>query len=181
MANLRVPMANQDVTSDFFNASIDEMYSVAFQAADNSTTNNATPDAEVFSPDLTLPMASQGKYIFQSCLFYDTSATADIGLLIVTPFLAAGYLAPWSSGTAITGATNNIDQSAIDTLTTSGIAFFFTAGGVASGTVMSIRPYGYFANSTSSGYLRIGHRQGTAAAVNTTIKQGSWVALSRIG
>src|SRR5689334_20333797 len=142
MANLRVPMvSNQDITSEFLNTSIDEMYSVAFQAADNSTTNNATPDAEVFSPDLTLPMASQGKFIFQSCLFYDTSATADIGFLIVTPFLAAGYLAPWLSGTAITGSTNNIDQSAINTLSTSGIAFFFTAGGVSSGTVMCIRPY----------------------------------------
>jgi hypothetical protein len=182
VANLRVPLASQqDLTSEFFNTSIDDMWSVAFQASDNSTTSNVAIGGEVYSTDLTLPMASSGIYIFQSCLFYDTPAAADISIKISTPFVNAGYVSPWSSGTAITGVTNNIDQSATDTLATSGLAYFFSCGGVASGTVMSIRPYGYFAQSTSSGYMRIAHQQVTTSTSQTILKQGSWIALSRVG
>lgn len=182
MANLRVPLASiQDFTSEFFNTSIDDMWSVAFQASDNSTVSNVGVGTEVYSPDLTLPMASAGIYIFQSCFFYDTSAAADISIIIKTPFVSAGYVAPWSSGTAITGATNNIDQSATNTLATSGLAYFFSCGGVGSGTVMSIRPYGYFEQDTSSGFMQIAHQQVTTSTAQTILKQGSWIALSRVG
>ena len=77
MANLLNPLLlAQDVTAEFFNDSIDNMRSVAYQTADVTVNNTAT----VFtaSPDLTLPIESGASYIFESCLFFDTSAAADI-------------------------------------------------------------------------------------------------------
>lgn len=179
MANLLVPMvANQDVRAGFFNSSIDNMRSVAYQTSDVSVTNSATTFQ--LATDLIIPaLVANAEYIFESCLFYDTPAAADINIRIRLPFIGAICIANWGSGTTITGATNNIDQSAI-TSSGTGSTIEFIYGGVAAGTVMCVRPAGWIRMSTASGDLAIDFVQNVASATSTILKQGSWIALTRV-
>lgn len=178
MANLLVPMLpNQNLRAEFFNTSIDNMRSVAYQTSDISVTNSATTFQ--LATDLIIPdLVAGGEYIFESCLFYDTPAAADINIRLRLPFIGAIAIAPWSSGTAITSATNNINQQAI-TDSGTGDTIELICGGVAAGTIMSIRPTGWFRMSTSSGSLAIDFMQNVASATSTILKQGSWIALTR--
>lgn len=178
MANLLMPMVqNQDFRAEFFNTSIDNMRSVAYQTADVSIVNDAITFIE--STDLVIPdLVANAEYIFESCLFYDTNATADIVLNIKLPFVGAAMIAPWYSGTAITGAVNNINQQGLDATTFRVVQFI--AGGVAAGTIMSVRPAGWLRMSTSSGPLSIEFGQNVASTTSTILKQGSWIAITRV-
>lgn len=178
MANLLIPMVpNQDFRSEFFNTTIDNMHSVAYQTSDISVTSQAT--SFQLATDLILPdLVADAEYIFESCLFYDTSATADINIRIRLPFIGAILIAPWSSGTAITTATNNINQQGQGSTSSSTVEMI--AGGVAAGTVMSIRPTGWIRMFTSSGDLAIDFMQSVSSATSTILKQGSWIALTRV-
>lgn len=182
MANLLVPMVqNQDVRAAFVNTSIDNMRSVAYQTADVSVTNTA--GTYQLATDLIIPgLVANAEYIFESCLFYDTSAAADIKIRLRLPFIGKILIAPWYSGVAITGVTNNIDQTGYDenSANASSSTLEIHAGGVAAGTVMSIRPTGWIRMSTASGDLAIDHVQDTPATTQTILKQGSWIALARV-
>ena len=182
MANLLVPMVqNQDVRAEFFNSSIDNMRSVAYQTADVSVTNTASVFA--LGTDLIIPdLVANAEYIFESCLFYDTTAAADIKIRLRLPFIGRILIAPWYSGTAITGVSNNIDQTGYDeNSAVAGTAVLeIHAGGVSAGTIMCIRPTGWIRMSTSEGDLAIDHVQDTPTAVQTFLKQGSWIALTRV-
>lgn len=175
MTNLLAPMVNnQDVSAAFFNTTIDNMLSVKFLVADLVVNNNALLQT---SPELSLQVPANSKYIFDSCLFYDTTAAADFQVGVFSPVgtITAAF---WSSGAAITTAVNSLDQSG---QIGAGSAVAATCGGVAAGTVLTVRPAGYIEMSNSSGAVAIGYAQGTATAVNSYLKQGSWIALTRVG
>jgi hypothetical protein len=173
MSNLLVPMAGQqDLTAAFFNTSIDNMRSVAYQTADVSVNNTVVRQD---STDLTLPALGTAEYIFESCIFYDTNSTANAVIQLNFPFVDT-YIAGWLSFTSV--ATNPIYQQAIPGVGIQTLSL--VAGGVASGTVMSIRPTGWIRCYGASGNIFISFTQNTATAVNTTLKQGSWIALTRV-
>jgi hypothetical protein len=175
MTNLLTPMApNQDVTAAFVNTCIDNMRTAVYQTADVTVNNTATYQD---SADLVLPLDFLASYVVESCLFYDTNATADIKIRFNFPIInAASLIAPWSSGTAITGTSNSINQNGVH----NSFTFEFVCGGVSAGTVMSIRPVGYIETGTSSVPFTVGFAQNTATAVSTILKQGSWIAVSRV-
>lgn len=178
MANLLVPMVpNQDLRAEFFNDSIDNMRSTAYQTADVSITNDAINFKA--SADLVIPnLVGGAEYIFESCLFYDTNSTADILINIKLPFIGLAMIAPWYSGSAITGSTNNINQQGQGASTATVVQF--VAGGIAAGTVMCVRPVGWIRMSTSSGPLSIEFGQNAASTTGTILKQGSWIAITRV-
>lgn len=176
MANLLAPAIDfQQLQATFFNGSIDRMRSTAYQTID-LTVNDTTTYTD--STDLSIPIDPNSDYIFESCLLYDTSATADAKLKINFPFANPALIAPWSSGTAITTATNSLNQQGVDA--PAFLTIEFACGGVASGTIMSIRPAGWFHNDSVTGPLFISITQNTATAVNTILKQGSWIAITRV-
>lgn len=176
MANLLVPMtSDQDLAAEFFNDSIDNTRMVAYQTADQ-TVNNTTTYLE--STDLVIPVTADASYILESCFFYDTNSTADIKIRIRCPTVTGiSLVAPWSSGTAITGVTNNINQQGSGPPVTD---FEMPCGGVSAGTVLSIRPAGWIEIFTGSGNITVAFAQNTANVSNTILKQGSWLALSRV-
>ena len=176
MTNLLVPwLAGQDFTPTFFNATIDNALSVKYQTAD--TIRNATT-TYLDSTDLVLPLLANAAYTFDCCIFYDTSAAADCKIRFTFPASTAALIVPWAStNTANTTATNTINQQA--SVPVSNI-IEFTLSGVASGTIMSARPSGWINVSTTAGNLVIGHAQNTSSAVNTLLKKGSWITLSRV-
>jgi hypothetical protein len=175
VVNLLNPLlAGQDLSPTFFNATIDNARSMRYKTTE-PTRNNTTTYLD--STDLVMPVAANAAYILDSCLFYDTSAAADIKIRMSLPPGSTALIAPWSSGTGITTNTNSINQQGSAPISN---VIEWIAGGVASGTVMSIRPTGWINVAGTAGNLVIGHTQNTATAVDTLLKLGSWFAISRV-
>lgn len=178
MANLPYPLpANVNLTAPFFRQSVDFMRTVAYQTADHVINNLSSVTTPTQSLDLLLPVDEEGEYAFEACLLYDTSAAADIIFTINMPPMFVVYVSPWSNNTGITTVTNNVEQAVVSN--TNG-AQQFACGGVASGTVMCVRPAGYFKLDTGAGFINVQFTQATATAVNTILKQGSWIALTTL-
>lgn len=173
MANLLNPLlAGQALTATFFNNSIDNARSVTYQKTDLTQNNTTT---YVDSTNLVLPVLANAAYTFESCMFYDTSAAAAVRIRITLPAGAAALIAPWSSNTS--ASANAINQQGAAPASN---VIEWQAGGVASGTVMSIRPVGWINIAGAAGNLVIGFAQLTATAVNTLLKTGSWFAVTRV-
>lgn len=176
MTNLLVPfLAGQDLTPAAFNAAIDNALSVRYQTADTIRNNTTT---YLDSTDLVIALSANAAYTLDCCILYDTSATADAKIRFSFPASTVALIAPWAStNTANTTATNTINQQA--SVPVSNI-IEFTLSGVASGTVMSARPAGWINVAGTAGNLVVGHAQNTASAVNTLLKSGSWISLTRV-
>jgi hypothetical protein len=177
MPNLLNPLlAGQDLTSTFFNATIDNARSLKYQTT-NIVRNNTTTFLD--STDLVIALVANGVYQFDSCFFYDSSTTADIKVRLTFPTGTAALIAPWgSTNVANTGTTNSMDQQgsvpASDVIT-------WSFNGANVGTTMAVRPAGWINVSTTAANLVVGFTQNTANATNTTLSKGSWIALTRVG
>lgn len=167
-------LAGQDLTSTFFNASIDNARSMKYQKTD-ITRNNTTTYLD--STDLVLPVLANAAYTFEACFFYDTSAAADAKIRLTLPASAAALIAPWSSGTGITTSTNPLNQQGAAPVAN---VVEWIAGGVATGTIVTIRPAGWINIASTAGNLTIGFAQNTASAVNSLLKTGSFFIVSRV-
>jgi hypothetical protein len=159
--------AGQDATSTTLNAAFD-IIQTAYQGADSTPVNNSVVLAA--STYLTLPVAASGFYIYESMILYDTNATADFQHLIVLPVGGTnGNLSRLTANTAST-LTYNADTS----LSTA-------SGGVASGTILACERTGLISIAGAVGNVSIQFSQNTATAVNTILKQGSWIRLTKVG
>ena len=179
MPNLLNPLlAGAELAPGFFNDSIDNARSYRYQtsAAETAGVRNNTT-TYIDSTTLTIPALANAAYTFEGCFFYDTSAAADVKIRLSLPASSSALIAPWSSPTSITTSTNAINQQGAAPVSN---VVEWIAGGVASGTIMSIRPVGWINIAGTAGNLVIGHAQNTAAVVNTLLKQGSWFAISRV-
>lgn len=175
MANLLNPLlAGQDLTAQFFNDSIDNARSVKWQTADIPRTNTTT---YLDSTDLVIPVLANAAYTFDSCFFYDSTTTADVKIRLTLPASAAALIAPWSAGTGASSNTNTINQQGAGPVSN---VVEWQAGGIGTGSIMSIRPVGWINIAGTAGTLVIGFAQNTAAAVTTLLKKGSWFAISRV-
>ena len=175
MANLLNPaLAGQNFTAQFFNDSIDNARSMKYQKTD-LTRNNTTTYLD--STDLVLPVLANAAYTFESCMFYDSSTTADVKIRLTLPASSAALVAPWSASTANTTTANAINQQGAAPVSN---VLEWTANGVGTGTIMSIRPVGWINIAGTAGNLVIGFAQNTASAVNTLLKTGSWFAVTRV-
>lgn len=167
-------LAGQDLTSTFFNASIDNARSMKYQKTD-ITRNNTTTYLD--STDLVLPVLANAAYTFEACFFCDTSATADAKIRLTLPASSAALIAPWSSGTGITTSTNALNQQGAAPVSN---VVEWVFGGVATGTIVTIRPAGWINIAGTAGSLTIGFAQNTASAVNSLLKTGSFFIVSRV-
>lgn len=178
MTNLFKPLVDlQDFDADFFNASIDNLRSTVYQTADAGITNTAVGDAP-FSSDLTLTIEPGAKYLVEACIFYDTDPTSDMAIKIQGPPFAILTIAGWNAGLGVTGVTNDLDQ-AVQT----GIHYaVFYCGGVASGTIMCLRPAGFLScDPIASGEIAVRYSQNSTTTSVSYLKQGSWLSLTRVG
>lgn len=174
MTNLLTPLAsNQDLTAAFFNTTIDNMRSVKFLTADLTANNTALG---VYTPELALHAEILAKYVFNSCLFYDSTSATDFKITFAVPSgtILASF---WNSGTGITTGTNSLDMSAQSVSDAVGKSI----GAVAQGTILCVRLAGYIETSTISGDCSIGYAQDTPAPTNSYLRQGSWLSMTRVG
>lgn len=161
--------AGQKIRASDYNADQDRIRKL-YQKADQ-TRNNST--AFLASPDLVFPVTAGVFYAFDSLIMYDTDATADF---------KHEWLLPAGSGISIATWTSTITGTAVDSVVAHDVltGFSFASGGVALGTVMSCCPRGIIAVGGTSGTLTIRFAQNVATAINTKLKLGSWVELTKV-
>lgn len=167
-------LAGQDLTSTFFNASIDNARSMKYQKTD-ITRNNTTTYLD--STDLVMPVVANGAYTFEGCFFYDSSTTADAKIRLTLPASSAALIAPWSAPVANTTTANALNQQGAAPVAN---VIEWPANGAGTGTIMNIRPAGWINIAGTAGNLVIGFAQNTASAVNSLLKTGSWIIVSRV-
>lgn len=165
-------LVGEDITSSYFNQKLDWTAQTVYQGADIIRNAQVT---FVDSATLVIPVVSGASYSFESCLMYDTAAAADIVIRISYPSGTTGLISNSGSGTAITTATNPINQQAT---ALSGTSTSLTYGGVATGTILTVNPSGGI-TVTTAGNVVIGFAQATSTASNSLLKQWSWIRLSR--
>lgn len=161
----------QTITSSLENALLDWVDQTEYQSVDIPIISQVT---FTDSATLTIPVLV-GAYALDSNILYDTVAAADIIIRFSYPSGTTGWISNGGSGTAITTATNAINQQAT---TLSGTSITQTYGGVASGTILAVRPAGGFTVTTPGNFV-IGFSQGTSTASNTILKKWSWISLRR--
>lgn len=163
----------QTITSTAENNFLDWVAQTEYQSADLVVNNSV---AFTDSATLVIPMLTGASYSFEANIMYDSPSSADIVIRFSYPTGTTGLISNAGSGTAITTATNALNQQATSL---SGTSITQTYGGVATGTVISVTPSGGL-SVTTAGNLVIGFSQSTATATNTLLKKWSWIRLSRI-
>lgn len=166
-------LTGENITATYVNNKLDWTAQTKQQTAD------LTRNAQITfldSADLVIPLVAGASYSFESNLMYDTAAAADIVIRISYPSGTTGLISNAGSGTAITTATNAINQQASSLSSTS---VSLTYGGVATGTILSVNPSGGFTVGVTAGNLVVGFAQATSNASNSLLKQWSWIRLSR--
>ena len=113
-------------------------------------------------------------YQWDSTIFYDSAAAADIKFAFTTPTFS---FMRWSlTGLATTAAAAEGDMKNA-TIGTSGIAT--QVGGIGVGTILTARIEGYI-TTTAAGNIQLQFAQQTADASNTTIRNGSYLRVWRV-
>jgi hypothetical protein len=130
----------------------------------------------VDSATLIIPLVAGGVYVLNSLLYIDTPAAADAVIRFSYPTGTTGLISNGGSGTAITTATNAINQQAT---ALSGTSATQTYGGVAAGTILEVKPSGGF-TVANAGNLVVGIGQVVSTATNTILKKWSSISLKRI-
>lgn len=141
------------------------------QLADLVVNNSVTLEA---SPDLILPVAPNGSYVLESQLIIDTDSTADSQIEFSTPDGSGIRLAYWADDNAATSIQSNLYHNAVDL---GGPVVF---GGTAFGTMITGRPCGWFINGPNLGVVQVQFAQNVATAINSALKTGSWMRLTRV-
>src|SRR5690348_13369767 len=159
-------LAGQDLTSTFFNASIDNARSMRYQKTD-ITRNNTTTYLD--STDLVLPVLANGAYTFEACFFIDSTTTADAKVRLTLPASSAALISKWGQDVGVTGTTNAVNQQGAAPVAN---VVEWTIGGAGTGTIVNFRPAGWINISGTAGNLVIGFAQNTASAVNSLFKTG---------
>jgi hypothetical protein len=162
-------LAGQDLTAGDLTAAFDITRTV-YQTADQ-TRNNST--SLLSSTDLVLSMAINSSYILEACIIYDSNSTADFKYSFSLPTGATIRQTPWGSDIGDTSIHTMILHDAYDTAG-------FSAGGVAAGTMMSIKPTGRIVMSTTAGNLVVQFAQNVANASDTKLKRDSWLRLTKV-
>lgn len=167
--------AGETLTAAKLNAGLDNVARTVYQTADSPPRNNST--AYLDSTTLVMALEANAGYIIDSFIIYDTNSTADFKIRFTVPSGGFIRMAKWGQDTGASAVAGSINVQAIDDTSD---AVEFTLGGVASGTMMTARPSGIIAVGATPGNLQVAFSQNTATAINTVLKLGSWVALSRV-
>lgn len=167
----RIPfVSGRRVRAVEVNDAIDDAIRSRYQTADQTRTNST---AFLSSPDLVCSVAANAWYTFDSFIIVDTNATADFKFNLALPAGSGAVLSLWGSGVLAASISDVIFHDVLNTTT-------IPAGGVAAGTLMSMRPAGILAIGATAGSCTFQFAQNTANAVGTILKLGSWMKLSRV-
>lgn len=166
-------LVGENITVDYVTKKLDWTAQTEYQTVDLTVNNTVTISN---SSDLVIPVVAGASYAFESCLLYDTASGPDIKIQISYPSGTTGLIYNGGSGTAITTASNAINQQATSL---SGTSITNNYGGVAAATILAVLPSGGITTPTA-GNLTIGFAQVVATAANTLLKQWSWIRLSRV-
>lgn len=142
--------------------------------ADSASVNNSIA---LVSSSLTIPLAANSVYRFDTFIAYDTSAAADLRWGMLCPASTTGTASLWGSG--LTAATTDATIFH-DVFTWTGNLAGGSIGGVASGTIMSARIVGTLRTSSTAGSITFQYAQWVATAVNTFLKKDSWMIAQAI-
>lgn len=153
-----------------------ELYPItAFKATETQVVNNST--AFVNDSHLVIGMQASAIYILDGHLIYDTGNTAKIKAQFTVPAAASSF--QWALTASDTAAT-----------TTTGVPNWSTPGGVGNalsrgsagiGTFLSGQIRGDVTTGVNAGNLQFQWAQNALEAVNTRVKAGSWIRLTRVG
>lgn len=143
------------------------------KTADTTRNNTAAATAD---PDLTIPVDKNAVYLIEGCIFYSTTATADLRLGLTCPSLATLLWSPDAPSTSVSNATSTAPHRG--TLTTSGGNA--SIGGTAAGTQLMAKPTGKLITGSTAGSLTVQWAQLVAEASDSVVHAGSWLRLTRI-
>lgn len=156
-------LAGQDMTPEFFNASIDDAGWTKYQASDQTRNNNT---AYLDSTFLVFPLAASGGYTFNGTFFWSqASGTPDVKFRLTAP---TGSFIRICWGDDVLTTEDDLSDVVEDD-------FLTTAAGLA-----AIRPSGFVSTDVTAGNLIVAFAQNTAHASNTVFEQGSFLTLRRV-
>lgn len=166
-------LVGEDITNTYLTQKLDETARKKYQSVDLPIISQTT---FTDSGDLVFPVTAGFSYALESCLIYDTASGPDISIRLSYPTGTTGLIYNGGSGTAITTASNAINQQATSL---SGTSLINNYGGVAAGTFIAVLPSGGF-TVTTSGNVTVGIAQVVSTASNTILKRWSWLCLARV-
>ena len=161
--------AGEKITAAKLNRAFD-ITRTEWQESDQIVNNSTTFVSSTF---LTLSVEANSSYKYKAFLIYDTNSTADFKHNVLLPAGAAVRHGTWTPTATVSATNTTIAVDALDATT-------FASGGVALGTMMTLRPSGLIAIVGTAGSVTIQFAQATANASNTTLKTGSWIELTKV-
>ena len=118
-------------------------------------------------------MVADGSYVLEAQIIVDSSAAADSVVSFTGPAGSGIRLAFWQDGLAASAINGNLFHDAVDLPSVQ-------IGGIASGTLMTFRPSGWFINGPNPGTLTVQFAQNVATVLDTKLKAGSWMRLTKV-
>lgn len=161
--------AGSRLTAATLNAALDVNRTV-IQTADQFKTADTVL---VNSTTLTLPVVTNAWYDFSATLFYTASTVGDFKLNVAMPSGAAIVIGTWCATASVTATNTTI---AVDALTVPS----YNAGGLGTGTIMTLRPTGAILTGATAGSITIQFAQAASDAATTTLKAGSTMRLIKV-
>ena len=147
----------------------------AFKTAEAQVTNNST--VLISDTHLVLPMQANAWYTIEGMLVWESGTTGDFKVGFTVP--AGAFLQRWALGSIDTTATTLIGVTNVGISSSAGSTL--ARGGVAVGTMQTGWLSGIVQTAATAGNLQLQWAQNAAEAVNTRMKQYSWMKLTRVG
>lgn len=138
--------------------------------ADSTPVNNSTV---LVNSGLSLPLLANTVYRLDCVIIYDTNATANLQYSLALPASATFGVSHWGSGVAGNTSSSPIFHDYVSVLP-------LNAGGVASGTLMTLRTIFVVRTAGTAGNAVYQFAQSTASVVNTFLKKDSHIIAFQI-
>jgi hypothetical protein len=147
----------------------------AHKGADTARSQNATLADD---PDLTLSLDANATYLVEWCIFYTAnSTTGRINFAQRVPSGSTGSIAAWSPDGAMGTGFSTAEVRLIGTASPTSAQF---AGGAGTGVIVSSRQAGTLVTGSTAGTYAVQWAQAESSTTATTVKQFSWIKLTRV-
>ena len=153
-----------------------ELYPVtAYKATETQVVNNST--VLVNDSHLAVALQANAIYALSGYIASDSGTTADIKFDWTGP---AGFTMPMWGGARLDTAAGGFVGN-LNALSSAAATTIIVATGAAIGSPTSINLGGAVLTAGTAGTLQLRWAQNTLEAVNTRVKAGSWIAITRVG
>ena len=147
----------------------------ARKTAESQTSNNST--TLIADTHLVLPMRANAVYAMEGLFFWDSGTTGDIKWDWTMP--AAGTMPVWNVFSILSSVAAN--SGSLDASISQGPGNVVIKAGPGIGNLIAGTLQGICTTGATAGNLQLRWAQNAAEAVNTRMKIGSWLKLTRIG